>query len=67
MDSFLSGSAPPTGVSTTVTLAIIGLTIVVLALLAVASVVFLSDVLSGEAEHLEREESEPGGTGRAAP
>lgn len=63
MDRFLADTAPLSNVATTVTLALIGLTIAVLALLAVASVTFLGDVLSGE-DHAENEDvgrREPGG------
>lgn len=66
MDSFLSGSVPRTGMSAAVTLALIGLTILVLVLLTVASVRFLADVLAGEDVHAEPDESTRQGPGRVA-
>lgn len=52
--------------STAVTLALIGLTIVVLALLAVASVKYVGEVLSGE-EEAESEDVGRRGPGGVAP
>lgn len=66
MDNFLAGNVPRTHMSTTVTLALIGLTIVVLALLAVASVKYVGEVLSGE-DHAEREDAGRRGPGGVAP
>lgn len=66
MDKFLAGNVPHPHMSTTVTLALIGLTIVVLALLGVASVKYLGDVLSGE-EHAESEDVGRRGPGGVAP
>lgn len=51
--------------SAEVTLALIGLTIVVLGLLGVASVKYLGGVLAGEADHAETDESGGRGPGRA--
>lgn len=67
MDSFMSGNVPRTAMSAAVTLALIGLTILALVLLTVASVRYLTDVLSGEQAHAEQDEPTGQGPGRVAP